>query len=306
MSPAGRFYAALVAPLGGAGWTRGATIFALVALVAAFVPSAQGLPGPGTRTWSLAAAGYPQIVVLPGRATASKRTVTITLPRGAVQGGTTWYRIHLHYRLALDPKSAAGHIYVEAATDGWPCAMVRFDVTRVHGQAHARMVASGLVAGAQTKAVALVHEGTFENYLEYRGVRGGRNTVTFTAERYGPARFRKLTIYGDTSIVRSSAGLPELTLEPFAPRTVTAGVPFLLRYRVRSTGGIRTLAGRVALLPGSGLRQLRGSAFPALRPGAAATGSLRLLAPHRGDYNLTIAAQGGNAGQAATLAVTAG
>jgi hypothetical protein len=300
----GPFYAALVASLGGVSWLRGAAFFALVTLVAAFVPSAHGVTIAGTRSWSLAAAGYPPIVIHPGQATSSKRSATITLPDGAVQGGKTWYRIHLHYRLALDPQSPSGHIYVEASTDGWPCAMVRFDVTRANGTAHVKMVASGLVDGVQAKTVALVHEGTFENFLEYRGVRSGRNTVAFTAERYGPARFRSLTIYSDTRIVRSSAALPELTLEPFAPRRVTAGVPFLLGFRVRNTGGIRTLSGHVDLIPGSGLKQLRAGTFPALPTGALTTGSLHLVAPHAGDYQLTIAAQGGNASQAATLALT--
>jgi hypothetical protein len=295
-----------VASTRGIGRLAGVTILVPLALAAAVVvASARGGTTLATRSWSLAAAGYPSVTVLPGRAAASKRSVTIRLPAGATQGGNTWYRIHLHYRLELDPRTPAGHVYVEASTDGWPCAMVRFDVSRVAGQVHVREVASGLVDGVQAKPAALVHEGTFENFLEYRGVRGGPNTVTFTAERYGPARFRRLTIFGDTRIVRSSAALPALTLEPFAPRRVTAGVPFLLGFRVRNTGGIRTLAGGVGLVPGSGLRQLRAGAFPALRTGAAATGSLRLLAPHAGDYDLTIAAQGGNAGQSATLAVTA-
>lgn len=260
----------------------------------------------GTPSWSLDAAGYPRVVLLPGKATATKRSVVLLLPNGAVQGGKTWYRIHLHYRLSLDPRTPPGHVYVEAATDGWPCAMIRFDVTRVGGKPRVREVASGLVDGVRAKEVALVHEGTFENFLEYRGVRGGRNVVTFTVERYGQARFRRLTVFGDTAIVRSAAGLPALSLEPFAPRSVRAGVPFALRVRVRNTGGVRTLGGRVDLVPGSALRQLAAGTFPTLLPGAVAMGSLRLLAPHRGRYVFTVTAEGGNASQAAALAVSAG
>jgi len=296
-----RFYAEAVTGVRGS--TRAATLLTLIALVAAFVATARGST-PGLRSWSIAAAGYPRVVIHPGKGTMSKRTVAITLPKGAVQGGRTWYLIHLHYRLVLDPQTPPGDVYVEAATDGYPCAMIRFDVTRVNGKPRVKAAASGLISNG-VKAVGLVHEDTFENYLEYRGVRGGRNTVTFTAERLGPARFLRLTIFGDTRVVLTRASLPALAVEPFAPRRVTAGVPFALAYRIRNTGGSRTLAGQVGLVPGSGLRQLRGGAFPALRPGGVANGSLRLLAPHRGTYRLTIVAQGGNAGNAATLALTA-
>ncbi len=254
--------------------------------------------------WSLAAAGYPQLVIRPGAAAQASRSVTLNLPPHAVQGAGTWYRIRLHYRLELDPQTPPGHVYVEAASDSYPCAMIRFDVTRKGGEPHVVKAETGVVNGSNLANVGLVYEGRFENVLEYRGVRGGPNAVTFTIERLGAARARKLTIFPDTAIVSSRAGLPALTLEPFVPRHLKAGRPFVLRFHVQNTGGISTQGGHVALLPGSGLRQLAPAPFPALRPGGSAAGSLRLVAPKPGRYRLTLAATTSTAGRAATLAVT--
>jgi len=196
-------------------------------------------------------------------------------------------------------------VYVEAATDGWPCAMIRFDVTRVHGRIRVTTGEVGSDHRVHAANVGLVHEARFVNVLEYRGMRGGRNAVTFTVERLGPARFRQLTVFGDTAIVRSSVGLPGLRLEPVVPRGVRVDTPFVLRFRVRNTGDVRTHAGRVHLQLGGGLLVVGGGTFPALRPGAAAMGSLRLLAPHRGRYQLLLVADSTNAGTMATLGVSA-
>jgi hypothetical protein len=100
-----------------------ATVLAIATVAAAVLATgAQSRRHSGAQSWSLAAAGYQSIVVRPGTTTRSTYAVTIGLPAGAVQGGNTWYRIHLHYRIELDPQLPPGHVYVEAATDGWPCA----------------------------------------------------------------------------------------------------------------------------------------------------------------------------------------
>lgn len=258
----------------------------------------------GTASWSLAGAGYSQLVIRPGAAPRKSRSVRLRLPTNAVQGAGTWYRIRLHYRLELDPQTAPGHVYVEASTDGYPCAMIRFDINRVGGKTRVVKAETGLVNGSSVTRVGLVHEGVFENVLEYRGVRGGPNVVTFTTERLEAARARALTIYPDTAIVSSRAGLPAITLEPFVPRGLKAGRPFALRFRVRNTGGVRTQGGHAALIPGSGLRQVGTASFPALAPGTAAMGSMKLVAPHAGRFQVTIAATTSNAGRSATFAVT--
>jgi hypothetical protein len=265
---------------------------ALGACAAVLAPGASAAAG--DRVIDLRGLGFGDQVFGPTKRPAAERDFAFRLPRGAKQGSDTWYLIRLHFRLSVMPASGSGRLYVVASTDGRPCALVRFDVRRTASGLRVRSSELGLVRGARrASGRSLVRETRFENFLQFAGVRGGRNVLTLKIEQYDGARMRSLRFFADSGIVVSHRGPAALALEPLLrSRTVEAGRTFKLDFRLRNTGE-RPAEGatvRVLAAPGLAIRGARSRTVGAVGPKTYAGGTFELEPQRAGRFAITLVA----------------
>jgi len=254
---------------------------------AAAAPSIPLVSGYGT--WTLAELGYrPRSVT--SRETGLRPFVTQTfayrLPSGARQGPGSWWRLRLHVRVRIDPRSAAGPVYVNASTNGRTCASIRFLVLRSHGRMEVVSDALGLVNGREiTRGPTLARDIRFENFLQYRGVRPGLNELELEVQRTSPARIRDVVFVRDTGLVHTRVGPAAIRPSLFLPaRTIHVGDSFDLRFRLVQTAGARLTTGSAAVDYDREFLRLRGPARLALhwRADRAAVGAFSFEARRAG------------------------
>lgn len=163
------------------------------------------------------------------------RSTTISFPRGANQGPSTWYLLHFHFTIRFGPRGGpAGVAYVSAATNGYTAAQAKFGVGRgkrpkiswstldiVNGSRHGR-----------TRSRSL--EVRFTNYLQVRGVRGGPGALSFRLEQFGRPNVRSVVIWPDTRVTATSQGPAELALS--AEPHERDGGTVELRIRITNSG----------------------------------------------------------------------
>jgi hypothetical protein len=172
------------------------------------------------------------------------------LPAGAKQGAPDWYMLKLHYSLVLSPRSGSGIVYLTASTNGRAAAMITFDVNKRGEKLKVTRSDLGLVSGNRKQASAKrVWNGAFTNYLQYKGVREGMNSLTFKFLQLGSARIDSWKIYSDTGIVRTRNGPSRIELIPsIGERRIVVGDRFRVGFRIQNTSRTPVPAGgRVTL-----------------------------------------------------------
>jgi hypothetical protein len=264
-----------------------------LATLAGAAPAA-GAP-PVAKVWTLRSLGHRDQFFGATSRQFSYRDVEFTLPRGAHQGPNSWYLIRLHFRISISPDSGPGRIYIVASTNDRPAAMIRFDTTASRAGVRVRSSELGLVNGARSATgLPLVVESRFENFLEYKGVRAGKNTLTFKVEQYDGARIRSLRVFGDSGIEFSRLGPATLRLEPFlSRRALEVGSTFDVGFRVHNDGERPSVGGTVTLLVGEGLRRRGPRTWPlgTIRPEGEEQGKLTLEARRPGRFDVMLASQ---------------
>jgi hypothetical protein len=254
---------------------------AAAVLVAAAAGPAQAADREIVRVGELASGS----VVLAGGLRPVARSFAYVLPADAAQGPERWYTIRLRFQIRFDPDSGPGFAWVTADTNGRTGAQIEFTTSQRGGRLRVRRTSVDIVNGQLEHVTSSpTTELTFANYLQTRGVRGGRNVWTLRLEQAGEARVERLEVFADTAIVETRRTPYPLGLSGrLLDRTVHVGDTFRVAVALRNRTGERladvavvprfdpaalTLVGR----PATASRVLRGTtrqvfAFRARRQG---------------------------------------
>jgi hypothetical protein len=218
--------------------------------------------------------------------------------------------VKLHYELVIAKDSGPGTIYLWASTNGRGAARIEFEVQRRNGGIRVKGNDLGMVTGSrQWTQRGLVREGTFENYLQYSGVKRGTNTLSFAYLVLGKARFERWRIFDDSGVVRVNSGPAKIELTPFiTDRDIVTGERFSIRYEIRNTS--RTPlppGGRVSIVtPSNNALRVIGASSRHVEgiPGRAkAVGSFELKAKCAGSIPVTLESSSWGGSPSVRLAV---
>jgi hypothetical protein len=215
----------------------GAALAALCAAIATGGPVAIDSYG----FWSFARLGFGAPVLHEDPQTGeSHATLHYRLPADARQGPGHWYLIRLHFRVDVSPHALPGEFNVAAETQGLTCASIIFEVTRRNGRLVVSSDALGLVNGVErVHSTSLERTIDFWNYVGYRGVAPGENTLTLDLTANAIPMVRRVVFLPGSGIALSRLGPPRVSLDAhFRERTVRVGDLFHLDVTLRHTSGI--------------------------------------------------------------------
>jgi hypothetical protein len=210
----------------------GITACALLALASsAGAASVRGL----TRgSWTLS-----KDVIFPLEKKIERRSVPYVLPRHARQGPSRWYLMHLHFRITFPKRNEPGFVFVSGLTNRRAAALVEFHVLKAaHGVSKIRWSTvnyiNGKMEGTTSGRSIEIH---YTNYLQYRGVRPGRNVFTVQLERYTATRAASLRVFDDSGVSSTPLSPAHLIFAVDDDvKTVRVGGDFSVHYTLRNTG----------------------------------------------------------------------
>jgi len=153
-------------------------------------------------------------VLVPGGGYEAKRLVAYTLPPHAFEGPGRWFVIELHFEIAFRRVPApAVHAVAGATTEvavdanGSTCASILFTHVLRGRSLVVRRSGFGLIGGRQELSTSrLVQRVRFRNFFTYRGVRGGRNELTFRVGSAIGGLVRYVRILPDSGVRIERAG----------------------------------------------------------------------------------------------------
>lgn len=249
-------------PIIGKAESRGARSLTWTAMAAA--ASAIWLPVADTVAASTSAPAKGQLVVLgdlvgggvslPTEPRVAKRTFEFGNPENIKQGNGQWYLLRMDATVSFAPQTKRGSVILSGFTNGRAAAQVEFS-TRPgpDGSVTTSWNAVDFIQGPNKGSAAgrSVHL-SYKNFLQFAGMRLGRNRLTFQLERFGRAKLAKVTIGKRSGVYVASAGPVELALDgafPAGPPTV--GEPTDVLVTVTNTGPRLARDVRVALMPES-------------------------------------------------------
>ena len=260
---------------------RTAAALACCAAAAGSVVSSLHAAGPISShgRYSFARLGSPT-VVLRGPAAERGETVTFVLPAGASARRGSFYIVDLHARVRIAPDSPPGNVYLMAESGGYGSAQIAFTVS---GKGRAvEWTSVGAINGVEHhRSTSRTIDVRFSNYLPYKGIHPGRNTLAVFVRSFG-ARIAAATIYSDSAIEYVGSGPGRLVARASVnhPR-VKVGSPVVATVQVRNAGGSPVHKIRVSwMLIGVTLTPAtkRAVSFRALRPGEQQFESFRFTA----------------------------
>jgi hypothetical protein len=278
--------------------TRAVVLAAITATAAAAPAAAAAAPVTIDRPgfWSLERLGYGDVRLRENPDTArSEASVVYRLPHGAAAGPGSWYLIRLHYVVRIRPEAREGTFNVAAATNGRTAASTIFEVRRRGGRLVVTSDDLGLVAGhVRRTSHALRQEIRFENFLQFAGVRPGRNVLTFQLTSNALPMVEEVRILADSGIELSPRGPATVRAGISVPtREIVRGEPFDVVVRVRRVRG-RPLPRAVveAAYPAGALDGPRARVVPWGRPRVVES-VFRLSALRSGRIPITVRATAG-------------
>ena len=127
-----------------------------------------------------------------------------TLPSEARQGPTKWYAMTLRADVALHRTKQPGLIYITGSTNGRASTQVEITVPPKGSDEEIRWEFFGLLDGVES-GIIRGQRGRIDvrNYLQYAGVRAGRNVLTVDVEEVEGTSLRR----ADIARTRVSGGL---------------------------------------------------------------------------------------------------
>ncbi len=157
--------------------------------------------------------------VLVGGAGPKTLRVPFELPVGARQGPDSWYLVRLRYRVRFARDSGRGFAWVTSTTNDRTAAQIEYTTDRRRGRLSVRRTTVDLEHGQRERSSRSARDSlTFTNYLQYQGIRPGKNMWTIDLEQAGSARVERLEVLGDSAIVQTSRNPFPLTLTAAADR----------------------------------------------------------------------------------------
>lgn len=223
---------------------RGVALAALCVLIVAGSPAHAGPPATTIDSygfWSFTRLGFGAPVLRENAQTAATTlALHYRLPAGVRQGRGHWYLIRLHFRVDVRPDALAGEFNVAAETQGRTCASIIFNVGRRQGRLWISSDALGLVNGVErVHSASLVRTVDFWNYIGYKGVAAGVNTLTLDLTSNALPMVSRVQFFADSGIALSRLGPPRVALEArFRERTVRVGQQFHVDVTLDHAGGI--------------------------------------------------------------------
>lgn len=237
--------------------------------------------------------------------TIEQRSIPFVLPKQSRQG-QLWYLIRLHFTIVFSERSSSGFVFVSGLTNARAAAQVEFQVRRsARGARVIRWRTLDYIRGGRSRVTTNRRiEIWFENYLQYRGVHGGRNALTVQLERFKGVDIDSLTVHPDSGIEVSPIGPAQLRLavEPDSQH-VSKGDEFVVRYRLKNVGDRPALHVTVASEHGNQVedRGAREHSRAVLRD--SLSGSFRFRAVEAGDFPVGIVVDSGTNHPAALVEV---
>jgi hypothetical protein len=223
------------------------------------------------------------------------------LPEGVTQGPDTWYLLRMNVTVTFGSSGGHGSVLVGASTNGRAAAQVEFYPERNRsGRSRVSWDTADLIHGAYDgRAGGRSARVEFVNYLQFKGVMGGANTLTFEAETFGRTDVQDIEIGPASGVYATPIGPPGLVMEAnFSDDELRVGEPGALEVKVSNLHGRPVKDVVVELQPRSphlftkgpvsaAIPRVDGTAVRRFQLGTTQPGSIRVmaLAEHRSGAN---------------------
>jgi hypothetical protein len=240
--------------------------------------------------WTLPRLGFGALDV-PVTGAWTRVTLPYRLPRDARQGPHDWYLLRLHFEIAFERGGGPGKAWVVGAGNHYGAVLLEF--TRGSRGRSIEWNSLDLIKGwVERRTAAHRIAVVARNYLPYRGVRPGRNTLTISLRRAGTFRVKRLKVLADSGIEVTPHSPARLVLEADPPSgPIEPGEIFNVGYRVRNEGDRagRQVVAQISLGQSGAPRVIGSDAEHLGRVADVAHGSFRLRAREAGRYRILLA-----------------
>ena len=211
-----------------------------------------------------------------------------------MKAAESWWIIHLHFVVGVNPKSPPGSTAViGAASNQVGAAYIQLKSTQRNGRDVILWTEDGMINGVVTHVSRGTHlDIRFSNVLPIAGVRPDRNELSFMVGQNGLVR--KLTVMPDSSIEHTPLAPAQITLSERLSRAhVSVGEVVRDRVTVRNVGGSAAKRVQVALGPVPAAVSVIGRdqrTLGSLASNRAATASFLLRAGQIGRFPIGVSA----------------
>jgi hypothetical protein len=204
-------------------------------------PPAAAAPAPvvsgshGTVTLDRIAGGG---ISLDPRRSSEMRSFEFRFPPGAQQGPRTWYTIHLDVAVTFTAGTGPGSVLVSASTNGAAAAQVEFYPARSLGGDPFTTWDSVDIFNGDRRGRVKGHRAhvSYENVLQFSGVKAGLSILTFEAEHFGEADVAAIEIGPKSGVYATLDGPVELDIDGgFAQGSLDVGEAGDLAVKVSNT-----------------------------------------------------------------------
>jgi hypothetical protein len=135
------------------------------------------------------------------------------LPHDAFQGPTVWWLVDLRYEIEFAGRTSTGKAFVLGLTNGYAATQDRFRVRRNGSRLAIRRSTFDLVRGWKESVTSRrLIKVRSRNYLQFSGVRPGRNVLSMEVETYGGVRVRSVRVSNKSAVVVTRRPPPKLAL----------------------------------------------------------------------------------------------
>jgi hypothetical protein len=165
------------------------------------------------------------------------------LPVHAAQGHGWWYVLRLRVQVAVEQPTRS-IAYLSASTNGFTAAQIELATSRRAGRLVTSTSSLGLVRGLVRQTIRQkVFPLSFANYLQRRGVTGGRNTLTVRVDSPAAPRAVAVRVLAGTGIDRTATPPPSLSLRVSWPvrESPRVGKPFTIGWRLTDRSRLAAL-----------------------------------------------------------------
>jgi hypothetical protein len=293
--------------------TRGTSFLLYAGLVLAFAGAASASvtyvnTDGKDRSWTFKEFGIGTNTFRPKPVGFDRPTVVYRLPRYAHEGGASWWILHLHIIVVINPRSAPGSAaLIGAGANQVGTAYIRLNSKRKNGHDVIVWTENGILNGVVSHVARSNHiDIWFSDYLPIAGVRPGRNELTFMVGQKDLVK--KLAIMPDSSIEHTRFAPAQINLSERLSRTqIAVGELVRAQATVSNVGG--NVANRVEIaldsVPGAlaviGPDQRELGRF---KPNRVVTASFLLRASRIGRFPIGISASSSSNQRAALRYVT--